>query len=174
MFFTSTDRASTIPINSNIRDCQSGTWSAGQEKHQRNIYKSSNESIDYAKTLDFSASDSISFLTSSFFRYFGLLYVLINQEPPTRVSFLYIWRSMSLFPEYFLYQFPLSLCRFVCCVCFLPIYSGHRARCIESTCTSYVISFRMVFFYLVTTGWIFYISLCENSINQSIHQKSLL
>ena len=24
----------------------------------------------------------------------------------------------------------------------------------------------MVFFYLVTTGWIFYISLCENSINQ--------
>ena len=38
-------------------------------------------------------------------------------------------------------------------------------------CTSYVISFRMmmVFFYLVTTGWIFDVSLlCENSINQSI------
>ena len=35
--------------------------------------------------------------------------------------------------------------------------------------TSYVLSFRMVFFYLVTTGWIFDISLlCENSINQSI------
>ena len=34
--------------------------------------------------------------------------------------------------------------------------------------TSYVFSFRMVFFYLVTTGWIFDISLsCENS-NQSI------
>ena len=33
--------------------------------------------------------------------------------------------------------------------------------------TLYVISFRMVFFYLVTTGWIFYISLRENSINQS-------
>ena len=29
-----------------------------------------------------------------------------------------------------------------------------------------LLSFRMVFFYLVTTGWIFYISLCENSINQ--------
>ena len=27
--------------------------------------------------------------------------------------------------------------------------------------TSYVFSFRMVFFYLVTTGWVFYISLCE-------------
>ena len=27
----------------------------------------------------------------------------------------------------------------------------------------------MVFFYLVTTGWIFDISLCENSINQSIN-----
>ena len=32
VFFTRTDRASTIPIN--IRGCQSGssTWSAGQEK----------------------------------------------------------------------------------------------------------------------------------------------
>ena len=30
VFFTSTDRASTIP--SNIRGCQSGTWSAGQKK----------------------------------------------------------------------------------------------------------------------------------------------
>ena len=30
--------------------------------------------------------------------------------------------------------------------------------------TSYVFSFRIVFFYLVTTRWIFYISLCKNSI----------
>ena len=30
VFFSLTDRASTIP--SNIRGCQSGTWSAGQEK----------------------------------------------------------------------------------------------------------------------------------------------
>ena len=30
VFFTLTDRASTIP--SNIRGCQSGTWSAGREK----------------------------------------------------------------------------------------------------------------------------------------------
>ena len=29
VFFTSTDRASTIP--SNLRGCQSGTWSSGQE-----------------------------------------------------------------------------------------------------------------------------------------------
>ena len=36
--------------------------------------------------------------------------------------------------------------------------------------TSYVLSFLMVFFYLVTTGWIFDISLCENSIN-SINQS---
>ena len=35
--------------------------------------------------------------------------------------------------------------------------------------TSYVLSFRMVF---VTTGWIFDISLCENSIN-SINQSQL-
>ena len=34
--------------------------------------------------------------------------------------------------------------------------------------TSYVFSFRMVFFYLVTTGWIFDINLlCEDSINRS-------
>ena len=31
--------------------------------------------------------------------------------------------------------------------------------------TSYELSFRMVFFYLVNTGWIFYISLWENSMN---------
>ena len=31
----------------------------------------------------------------------------------------------------------------------------------------YVLSFRMVFFYLVTTVWIFDVILCENSINQS-------
>ena len=35
-----------------------------------------------------------------------------------------------------------------------------------------VLSFRMVFFYLVTTGWIFDISFCENSINQSIIAKA--
>ena len=44
------------------------------------------------------------------------------------------------FSEYFFVPFPLSL---------------------ESTV--YVLSFRMAFFYLVTTCWIFDISLCENS-----------
>ena len=53
------------------------------------------------------------------------------------------------FSRVFFVSFPLSLC-------------------MEST--SYVLSFRMVFFYLVTTGWIFYSSLCENLINQSINQ----
>ena len=33
--------------------------------------------------------------------------------------------------------------------------------------TPYVFSFRMVFFYLVTTGWTVDIGLCENSINRS-------
>ena len=46
VFFTLTDRVSTIP--SNIRGCQSGihssTWSAGQEKDQRNIYQAPIES----------------------------------------------------------------------------------------------------------------------------------
>ena len=39
--------------------------------------------------------------------------------------------------------------------------------------TSYVLSFRMFFSHLVTTGWIFDISLCENSIDQSINQSIL-
>ena len=44
------------------------------------------------------------------------------------------------------------------------VFSCPPSFCMEST--SYVLSFRMVFFYLVTTGWIFDISLlCENSIN---------
>ena len=34
--------------------------------------------------------------------------------------------------------------------------------------TSYVLSFRIVLFYLVITDWIFDISLCENSTNQSV------
>ena len=50
--------------------------------------------------------------------------------------FLFFWRC-RFFRVFFL-PFPLFLC-------------------MEST--SYVISFRMMFFYLVTTGWIFYISL---------------
>ena len=37
--------------------------------------------------------------------------------------------------------------------------------------TSYVLSFQMVFFYLVATGWIFGISLGESSIDQSINQS---
>ena len=64
----------------------------------------------------------------------------------TRVSFSFF--GDVAFSEYFIVPFPLSLC-------------------MEST--SYVLSFRMMFFYLVTTGWIFYISLYENSINQSIN-----
>ena len=52
-------------------------------------------------------------------------------------------REMSLFPSIFCTALSFSLC-------------------MEST--SYVLSFRMVFFYLETTGWIFDVSLCENSI----------
>ena len=52
-------------------------------------------------------------------------------------------------------------CRFFR-VFFVPL---PLSPCMEST--SYVISFRMVFFCLVTTGCIFYINSCENSINQN-------
>ena len=38
--------------------------------------------------------------------------------------------------------------------------------------TSSVSRFRAMFSYLVTTGWIFDVSLCESSINQSINPSS--
>ena len=64
--------------------------------------------------------------------------------------FFFIWRDVA-FSEYCLYHF--------------------RSLCISST--SYVLSFRIAFFNLVTTGWIFDISLCENLcenlMNQSIN-----
>ena len=68
-------------------------------------------------------------------------------------AFVYLEMMHAAFSEYrcmyiYLVPFPLS-------------------HCMENT--SYVLSFRMMVFpYLVTTGWIFYISLCENStkINQ--------
>ena len=70
------------------------------------------------------------------------------RKPHVFLSFFpFVYLEMSLFPSFFFVPFPLSLCM---------------------KSTSYVISFRMVFFYFVTMGWIFYISLlCENSINQS-------
>ena len=71
----------------------------------------------------------------------------------TRVSFfifflLFIWRCR--FFRVFFVPLPLPLS-------------------MEST--SYVFSFRIVFVYLVATGWILDISLCENSISQSINQN---
>ena len=58
--------------------------------------------------------------------------------------FFLVSLKMSLFPNLFI-SLPFSLC-------------------MEST--SYVFFFRVVCFYLVTTGWIFDISLCESSMNQ--------
>ena len=65
-------------------------------------------------------------------------------------------------PRFFLFFFLLFIwrCRFSR-VFFVPF---PPSLYIETT--SYVLFFRMVFFYLVTTGWIFDISLCKNSINK--------
>ena len=62
------------------------------------------------------------------------------------LPFLFVYLDMSLLPSVFV-PLPFSLC-------------------MEST--TYVFPLRMLFFYLVATGWIFYISLCDKSINQSI------
>ena len=59
---------------------------------------------------------------------------------------LFVSLEISLFPSMFV-PLPFSLC-------------------MEST---YVFSFRMAFFYLVTTGWSFYTSLHESAINPSIN-----
>ena len=53
-------------------------------------------------------------------------------------------------------------------VAFSTIFLYHFRFLFVQESTSYVLSFRIVFFYLVTTGWIFDISLCDNLINQSI------
>ena len=77
--------------------------------------------------------------------------VLRYASPPiaTRLFFFFFFLDVA-FSEYFFVPFPLSLC-------------------MEST--SYVLSCRMVFFYLVTTGWIFDIKLAYEKI-QSIIQSS--
>ena len=69
----------------------------------------------------------------------------------TRVSFSFF--GDVAFSKYFLYHFR-----------FLFVWEY----------TSYVLSFRTVFFYLVTTDWIFDISLCENSINSTNQNQSHL
>ena len=61
---------------------------------------------------------------------------------------------MSLFPSIFFVPIPLSLCM---------DYRVRRTFFPSGWC----------FFYLVTTGWIFYISLCENSIKKIIHGNSI-
>ena len=61
------------------------------------------------------------------------------------VSSFFVFLEVSLFPS-ILVPLPFSLCT-------------------ESTGTSYVFPFRMMFFYLVTTGWISDIDIiCESSI----------
>ena len=72
-----------------------------------------------------------------------------DMQAPRKPHVFFFFEDIAFSGYFFVPLFPLSLC-------------------MEST--SYVLSFRMVFFYLVTTDWIFDILLCENSINQSINQ----
>ena len=67
----------------------------------------------------------------------------------TRVSFFFF--EMSLFPS-----------SMFCTISAFALYGEYVVR-------SFLL--RIVFFYLVTPGWIFNISLSENSINQSIIRK---
>ena len=63
-----------------------------------------------------------------------------------------------LFLPFFSSFFPLEMSLFPSIFVRLPFFSLYEE------CTSYAFPLRVVFFYLVTKGWILDISLCENSI----------
>ena len=95
------------------------------------------------------------------------LYQGICQSYPGGVVVVYAGAPIATRVFFFL-LFIRRLCFFR--VFFVPL---PFSRCMEST-SSYVVSFRMVFFFFVTTGWIFGISSCKNSITQSINERVLL
>ena len=65
----------------------------------------------------------------------------------------------------------LTLRSLTCCTVFL-YHRRFVSVCMQST--SYILSFRMVLFYLVTTGWTFDISFCENQSISSINRSNPL
>ena len=75
---------------------------------------------------------------------------------------LFLFWFLSFFLSHWRYRFfrvILYLCRFL---------FVQRVR------RTFFFPFRTVFFYFVATSWILYISLCDNSINQSVNQSLLL
>ena len=96
-----------------------------------------------------------------------MFFVLRYSCAPTATrSYLTIVCVFFCFCFYFF--FFLWRCRFFRILLLYPTLLFSLINSMEST--SYVFPFRMVFFYLVTTGWIFHISIiiCGNSFNQSI------
>ena len=83
--------------------------------------------------------------------------VVLSFSGVTFVLFCFVATVCVLFRFCFFIFLFLWKCRFSR-VFFVP---SPFSLCMEST--SYVFSFLVVFFYPVTTGWIFDISLCENS-----------
>ena len=99
-----------------------------------------------------------------------LIYAFVEAVAFRSIVFRYAGAPIATRVSFFFSPLYIWTCRFFR-VFFVPLPFCH---CMEST--SYVISFRVVFFYLVTTGWIFYINLYENSINQSnrVHLNSFM
>ena len=91
---------------------------------------------------------------SSFFKMHTL-------RQPHAVTLVSLSASFSVFVSSFFWFFGDTVSLFPCIFVPLPF-----SPCMESTSYRYVFSFRMMFFYLVTTGWIFDMRLCENSIKQ--------
>ena len=88
-----------------------------------------------------------------------------------------LWRMMAVFVEVFGTFGSTIISENKTETMCMPIPHALATNAVFSLCmesTSYVLSFQMVFFYLLTTaGWIFYISLRENSINQ-FNQQSIV
>ena len=109
---------------------------------------------------------SFSGLTLVLFRFRLSTFSKVAVLPFNRSSFFDIQATPQ--PHVFLPFFPFSFCFFgdvafseyFCTIVVFSLYAEYVVL--------YVISFRMMFFYLVTTGWIL---TSHNPINQSINQS---
>ena len=91
------------------------------------------------------------------------LYALVEAAALRSIVLRYAGAPVDTYVSFFFSLLFIWTCRFFR-VCFAPF---PLSLCMDCRGPSYVLSFRMVFFYLVTTGWIFEIrAVCDNTINK--------
>ena len=104
---------------------------------------------------------SFSGVTFVLFCFVFLLYDFAEAAPLRSIVLRYAGAPIAT-RVYFIILFYLEMSFFLSIFCIITVFSLFGV---------YVVRFflpRVVFFYFVTTGWIFDISLCENSINSII------